>query len=300
MITDKNKAFLALAWISFFWGTTYVASKIATHEIPGLFLASVRLLSSGVLITAWFFLKGYKLPDRKTCFILFVQSVFLLIFGNGLSTWAIQYISGGLASIISALIPLEIVLFSILILRKTKFTMLLFAGLFAGLAGLLIIFNEYLAEIFQKEYSFGILLALVAGIMWSIGSVITSKYKTDVNLLFGAGIQMFIAGVILLPLSILSGHSVNLMHASSGAIVSLCYLIVIGSVITYSMFIYANVKLSAARVSVYAYINPVIAILLGWLILKEKLNLSIAIGTAITLLGVYIVNNEFRKQTKLI
>ncbi|MFN0275367.1 MAG: DMT family transporter [Chitinophagales bacterium] len=296
---DNNKAFLALAWISFFWGTTYIASKIATHEIQGLFLAAVRLLCSGIIIVTWFLLKGHRIPDIKTLFILSIQSIFLLILGNGLSTWAIQYISSGLASIISALIPLEIVLFSILILKKTRFTLLLLIGLFAGFGGLLIIFHEYFADIFQKEYAFGIMLALIAGVMWSIGSVITSKYKTTTNVLFGAGIQMLIAGIILLPICIASGYSMNLFEANTESILSLIYLIIIGSVITYSLFIYANIKLNPARVSVYAYINPVVAILLGWLILQEKLNGWIALGTLITLTGVYIVNNEFRKQRKI-
>ncbi|MBC8045494.1 MAG: EamA family transporter [Fimbriimonadaceae bacterium] len=292
----NNKAFLALVWISFFWGTTYVASKIATQEIPGLFLSAVRLFVSGILITGWFLLRGSKLPDKKILAILFVQSIFLLIFGNGLSTWGIQYISGGLASIISALIPLEIVLFSILIIRKTKITLLLFAGLLAGLAGLYIIFHEYLNELLQPQYTFGVILSLCAGVMWSIGSVLTTKYKLSIDLLFGAGIQMLFAGIVLLPISILSGHSMNLLHAQTDSILSLIYLIIIGSVISYSLFIYANSKLSAARVSIYAYINPIVAILLGWMILREKLNIYIIIGTVITLAGVYVVNNEFRKQ----
>jgi len=294
---ENKKAVFALAWISFFWGTTYVASKIATEEIPGLFLSAVRMLISGVLITGWYLLRGYKMPEKKTLVLLFIQSIFLLIFGNGLSTWAIQYISGGLASIISALIPLEIVLFSILIIRKTKVTVLLFAGLVAGIAGMLIIFHEYLSDLLKPEFAFGAVLSLTAGIMWSIGSVLTSKNQLNIDLIFGVGIQMLIAGVILIPVCIASGQSKNLLHVQLDSLLCLLYLIIIGSVISYTLFVYANTKLSAARVAVYAYINPIVAIILGWLILQEKLNLYIGIGTIITLVGVYIVNNEFRKQT---
>jgi drug/metabolite transporter (DMT)-like permease len=237
------------------------------------------------------------MPEKKTLVLLFIQSIFLLIFGNGLSTWAIQYISGGLASIISALIPLEIVLFSILIIRKTKVTVLLFAGLVAGIAGMLIIFHEYLSDLLKPEFAFGAVLSLTAGIMWSIGSVLTSKNQLNIDLIFGVGIQMLIAGVILIPVCIASGQSKNLLHVQLDSLLCLLYLIIIGSVISYTLFVYANTKLSAARVAVYAYINPIVAIILGWLILQEKLNLYIGIGTIITLVGVYIVNNEFRKQT---
>lgn len=295
-MSEKRKAVLALVWISFFWGTTYVASKIATADIPGIFVSSVRMFVSGLVITIWFLAKGYKLPNKREFGIIFLQSLFLLIFGNALSTWAIQYISGGLASIISALIPIEIVLFSILIIRSTKVTLLLFAGLIAGLGGLVIIFHEYLDDLLKPGYVFGALLSLAGGIMWSVGSVLTSKYKLQINLLFGVGLQMLIAGIVLIPISIISGQSINLMHVKPDAIYSLLYLIVIGSIITYSLFIYANNKLTAARVSVYAYINPIVAILLGWLILHEKLNIYIILGTLVTLSGVYLVNHEFKKQ----
>lgn len=295
-MSEKRKAVLALVWISFFWGTTYVASKIATADIPGIFVSSVRMFVSGLVITIWFLAKGYKLPNKQEFGIIFLQSLFLLIFGNALSTWAIQYISGGLASIISALIPIEIVLFSILIIRSTKVTLLLFAGLIAGLGGLVIIFHEYLDDLLKPGYAFGAVLSLAGGVMWSVGSVLTSKYKLQINLLFGVGLQMLIAGVVLIPISIISGQSINLMHVNPDAIYSLLYLIVIGSIITYSLFIYANNKLTAARVSVYAYINPIVAILLGWLILHEKLNFYIILGTLVTLSGVYLVNHEFKKQ----
>ena len=293
---EKNFALFAVSWISFFWGTTYIAAKIATEEIPGLFVSAVRLFIAGIIICSYFLIKNYTLPGKKELLIIFYQSIFLLIFGNGVSTWAMQYISGGLASIISAIIPLEIVLFSIFFTKTTRVTGLLFIGLLAGAGGLFLIFHEYLDELMMPEYRFGIFLSFFAGIMWSIGTVYTSKQQSNTNLFFSVGLQMLMAGIVLIPISILSGQTINLQHAGTDALISVFYLIVVGSIITYSLFIYANSKLPAARVSIYAYINPLVAIFLGSILLHEKLNAAIIIGAVITLASVFLVNHEFKKQ----
>jgi len=296
---SKDKAFIALGIVSFFWGTTYLASRIGAQEMPGFFLSTVRLFISGAILVSWFLFKGEKLPDRKTMFKLTQQGVFMLILGNGLQTWAMQYITSGLAAIIASLTPLLIVLFSFLMIRKTRITKILLFGLLVGLVGIVIIFFDYLHDLLNPQFAFGTLLSLTATVMWAFGTVYTAGNKLKINLLFGAGLQMLIAGIIMIPISIFTGKTVNLLHTNTEAWLALIYLIIFGSLITYSAYLYAMSNLPPSRVSIYAYINPILAVLLGWLVLGEKLNSHVAFGTIITLAGVYLVNFEFRKQSVL-
>jgi drug/metabolite transporter (DMT)-like permease len=298
MNSTNNKALIALAIVSFFWGTTYLASRIGAQEMPGLFLAALRQFISGSILLTWFLLRGYAIPNATTLKKILVQGIFMLCLGNGLSTWAIQYISSGLAAIIAALIPLLVTLFSILLLKNASFTRMMVAGLVVGLIGISAIFYEYLEELLNPEFTFGILLNLTAITCWAFGSVYIAKSNLQIDVLYGVGWQMFLSGCIMLPVSFLIGQSINPLTIHTNALMALAYLIVIGSILSYGAYVYSIKHLPPSRASIYAYINPVIAVILGALILHEKLNFNVGFGTAITLAGVFIVNNEFRKQIK--
>jgi drug/metabolite transporter (DMT)-like permease len=146
MRTDLRKAYIALGLVSFFWGTTYLASKITAHYMPGFFLAGVRQFISGLVLVLWFFAKGYKLPDLRSLKHIAVQSFFLLCISNGLLTWAMEYISSGLGAIIAGLVPLFVAIFSIILLRYAKFTKMMAVGLIIGFGGIATIFYEYLVN----------------------------------------------------------------------------------------------------------------------------------------------------------
>ncbi|HYV93276.1 MAG TPA: EamA family transporter [Chitinophagales bacterium] len=297
--SSNNKALIALAIVSFFWGTTYLASRIGAQEMPGLFLAAIRQFVSGSILLAWFMVvKRYTIPDKSTLRKIFAQGFFMLVLGNGLSTWSVQYISSGLAAIIAALIPLLVVLFSIMMLKNASFTRNMILGLVIGLAGITAIFYEYLSDLLNPEYAFGLVLNLVAISCWAFGTVYTSKNKLQIDLLYGVGWQMFLSGCIMLPLSFLLGQTTNFKGVHLDGFLSLAYLIIIGSLLCYSAYVYSIKHLPPARATIYAYINPIIAVFLGWLILDERLNLNVGFGTAVTIVGVYMVNNEFRKQLK--
>jgi drug/metabolite transporter (DMT)-like permease len=298
MNSNHNRALVALAIVSFFWGTTYLASRIGAQEMPGLFLAALRQFISGTILLAYFLLRGYSIPDRSTLVKILTTGFFMLCLGNGLSTWSVQYITSGLAAIIAALIPLLIALFSVLFLKNVLFTKKMLLGLLIGLAGIAAIFYEYLDQLLNPEFAFGILLNLVAIACWAFGSVYIAKNTLKIDVLYGVAWQMFLSGIIMLPLSYLIGQSMNLRDINTAAIYSLAYLIVIGSILSYGAYVYAINHLPPSQASLYAYINPIIAVFLGWLILHEKLNANVGFGTVVTLAGVFIVNNEFKKQVK--
>ena len=290
-------AYVALALVSFFWGTTYIASRISARHVPGLYIAATRQFIAGLLMVSFFKLRSVPWPDRRSLFRIAVQAFFLLCISNSLLTWALQYIPGGLAAIIAGLVPLFIALFSVFFLRHAKFTLLMLAGLIIGFSGILVIFYDHLKEFVNPDFAFGIILSFIATVSWSFGSVYSSKYKQNTDILFSVGLQMLIAGSIMLPVCFLTGQYTNLLLADRDSLLGIAYLVVFGSLIAYSAYVYMLKKLPPAQGSVYAYINPVVAIFFGWLLLHEKMSSHIVTGSVITLGGVFLVNKEFKKQT---
>jgi drug/metabolite transporter (DMT)-like permease len=295
MKKELTRAYIALGLVSFFWGTTYIASRVGAQHMPGFFMAGVRQFLSGFIMVSFFLLKGYKIPEWKVLKTIFIQGIFLLCIANGLLTWAMQYISGGLAAIIVALVPLFIALFTVWLSQCAKITKWMIVGLIIGFVGVITIFYNYMGDLKNKSFLFGIGLSLISVLSWSFGTVYTSKQKPPISILFNVGLQMLIAGTIMLIISGITGNYINLAAATQSSWIALLYLIVFGSLIAYSAFVFAISKLPPTLVSIYAYINPVVAVGLGWLLLSEKMNAIMAIGMAITLSGVYVVNREFKK-----
>jgi len=295
MKKDLNKAYLALAIVSFFWGTTYIAAKIGAQHIPGLFLAGIRQLLSGAILVGFFLLKGHTLPGWDTLKRISVQSIFLLCISNGLMTWSVEYSSGGLAAIIAALVPLFIALFTVWLSKCATITWKMLIGLLVGFAGVVVIFYNYLGQLQDRSFLFGISLAATGTLSWAFGTVYSSRQKPPISILFNVGLQMLIAGVIMLIVCGITGRYVNLYTADTHSLLALLYLIVFGSLIAYSAYVFMISKLPPTQVSVYAYINPVVAVTCGWLLLSEQMNVHMILGTAITLAGVYLVNIEAKK-----
>jgi drug/metabolite transporter (DMT)-like permease len=299
------KAYWALGIVSFFWGTTYLAMRIGAHDIPGMFLAGIRNLTAGSILVSFFLLKGHRFPAKEVLWKIALQGFFMLAIGNGLMTWSMQFITSGLAAILGALVPLLMAVFSLMMLENSRFTRPILIGLLLGFLGIGAIFYEYLSDLLNPKFSFGIMLCVIATSSWAFGSVFTarnaqfseSRQLAKPNPLFSAGIQMLTAGMILTIISFVTGHTVDLGQVPAKALYSLIYLILIGSLLSYVAYVYALSKLPPSQVSVYAYVNPVVAVILGYLVLQEKLNLYVGLGVAITLAGVYLVNNEFRKQS---
>ena len=296
MKKEIQKGYIALGIVSLFWGTSYTASKIGNTYIPAIFMAGVRQFIAGLILTVFFLCKKYPLPARDDFKKIFFQGMLLLFLGNGLVTWALEFISSGLAAIIAALTPLFVALFTMVFSKYTKVSGWMFIGLVTGLSGICVIFYDYLGQIGNRSFMTGISMALLSVLAWSFGSVYSSRQKLSVNILFSVGLQMLISGTILLVICFISGKYVNLLHEPVAGWYALFYLIVIGSLLSYSAYVYAISKLPPTLVSVYAYINPVVAILLGWILLKEKMNVHMLPGTVIILYAVYLVNRESNRQ----
>ena len=224
------------------------------------------------------------------------RELLLLCIANGSLTWSLQYISSGLAAIIAALVPLFIALFSVWLSECAKITRWMMTGLLIGFLGVLTIFYDYLDLLKNTSFVTGISLAFISTLAWSFGTVYTSKQKTSIPVLFNVGLQMLAGGSVMLVLCFVSGQYINLVNATNSAWYALLYLIFFGSLLAYSAYVIAFTKLPSTLASIYAYINPLVAIVFGWLLLQEKMNVHMIFGTLITLAGIYLVKREFKKQ----
>jgi drug/metabolite transporter (DMT)-like permease len=295
MKKDLHKAYFALALVSFFWGTTYIAARIGAQHMPGLFVSGIRQFLSGSILVGVFLLRGYSLPGWAVLKKISVQSVFLLCIANGLLTWSVEYISGGLAAIIAALVPLFIALFTVWLSKCATITRWMMLGLIIGFAGVLVIFYDYLGQLQNRSFLLGVILAILSTLSWSFGTVYSSKQKPPIDILFNVGIQMLIAGIVVLTVCAITGKYINPINIGRSSWLALAYLVVFGSLVAYSAYVFVISKLPPTQASVYAYINPIVAVILGWLLLSERMNVLMIVGTVITLGGVYLVNREFKK-----
>jgi drug/metabolite transporter (DMT)-like permease len=288
-------AWLAFASVSIFWGTTFLAIRLGVQSMPPFVMAGLRHFTAGILICSFFLIKGYKLPTLAQLKVCVVNGILLLVFGNGLVSWAEIYISSGLAALICALSPIAIISANSIWGSKEKIRPLAIVGIAICVGAQVLIFKNNLQELADPRYLQGILFLLIAIVSWGVGSVYVKHNQTGLHPLYGASFQMLSAGVILLVFGTSIGEW-SAFHPTEEGIWSLVYLVGIGSVIGYGSYMYVLKQLPAAIVSTYAYINTVVAVALGWLWLSEPVDGLVWVAVLLTIAGVYLVNNSSSKQ----
>jgi drug/metabolite transporter (DMT)-like permease len=296
MAKENFKAYLAWMAVCIVWGTTYLAIRIGVAELPPMLFAGIRWIIAGLIFLSYLRFKGVKLPVKEDIIPLAIIGILLLGFGNGLVVVGEQWISSGLAALLITTLPFWIVGFESLLPRGPRLNLFVVTGIFLGLAGVSLIFGSHWKELLEPGYLLGILAILGAEIAWSIGSVY-SKYRriSDLNPLMGAAVQMLIAGTALTSLGVILGEPAEVNFTQDG-LLALAYLTLVGSIFGYGSYIYAIAHLPLSLVSTYAYINPVIALYLGWLILDERLDFVILIAAVIIIAGVVLVKKGSDKQ----
>jgi drug/metabolite transporter (DMT)-like permease len=284
---------LALAWVSFFWGTTWIASKEGVRYIPGIQMAAIRQFISGLLYIGFFLWIKAPWPKGKQWKTIVILAILNFTLSNGLGTAGVKYISSGLGAIIAAIFPIWIVIISFF--RGEKIAKLAVTGLVISFGGVCVIFYEHLGDFLIPDFRLGIILSVLATITWAFGTLHTKKKVTSFNPYFSLGLQMFISSILLFAYNGATGISVTLSEIPANTWYAIAYLVIVGSLITFSIFIYSLQHLPAEVSSIYAYINPIVAVILGAMIFDETLTMAIAIGGGITLAGLYMVNYSLRK-----
>ena len=291
----KAKALFALALVCFLWGTTWLASKEGVKHIPdALQMAAIRQLLGGTCYVAFFLYKRAALPKGKEWIPVLVLSFLNFMVSNGLSTLALQFkISAGLGAIIGAIFPLWIVVIG-LFTSKGKMPLLAITGLLMGFAGVCIIFYDHLNEFLDPTFRWGIIFSVIATWTWAIATLYTKKQALHFNPYFSLGLQMLISGVVLYSFSTATGRAISLTSIPWQTWASIGYLVIFGSLIAFICYLYALQNLPTGQASIYAYINPIVAVLSGWLVFNESITMYIIIGGLVTLLGVYLVIRAFK------
>lgn len=261
--------------------------------MPALQLAAIRQFIGGTLYISFFIFKKIPWPKGKQWKSIFILSILNFVLSNGLSTWGVKYISSGLGAIIGAIVPLWIVI--ITLFRGEKLARLGVFGLVISFGGVCVIFYDHLSDFINPNFRFGIFISIISTLTWAFGSLYTKKKAASFNPYFSLGLQMFISSIFLFALTGATGTAVALSSIPAISWWSIAYLVVFGSVLTFIAFIYALQHLPAEITSIYAYINPIIAVILGAIIFGETLNAAIAIGGGVTLGGLYMVNYAMRK-----
>ncbi|MCG9791817.1 DMT family transporter [Flavobacterium algicola] len=287
---------LAMLWVGFFWGTTWIASKEGVRYIPAIQMVATRQFLAGSIYIIYFLTTKKPWPKGKQWKTIIILAILNFTFSNGLSTIGVKYISSGLGSIISAIFPIWVVIISFF--KGEKIAKLAVTGLLVSFAGICVVFYEHLSDFLIPDFRLGILFSVTATITWAFGTLYAKKKASNYDPYFSLGFQMFISSLILFTYNGATGTFVSLVEIPAITWFAIGYLVIIGSLVTFTIFIYSLQHLPPEVSSLYVYINPIVAILLGSVIFDESLTFPIILGGAVTLLGLFIVNKSLRQSRK--
>jgi drug/metabolite transporter (DMT)-like permease len=286
------KLLLAFAVIYLVWGSTYLAIRIGVREVPPLLLAAMRFLVAGLVLYGWARAKGAPAPTPREWVVASGMGAMVFLFDYGLLFWAEQRVPSGIAAVVLATIPVFITLLEIAILRTQRLTARLALALLVGIAGVIVLVNPSASFGEAPIDRAGAAALLVSALSWSLATVMTRKVKLPQSKSMSSAAQMTSGGVQLLLAAAIAGEF-SRFHPGSvswNAWLALLYLIVAGSVIAYTAYIWLLHYESPTKVGTYAYVNPVVAVLLGYFAGGEAIGSRTLLGTALVLASVIAIN----------
>jgi drug/metabolite transporter (DMT)-like permease len=291
------KTLLAFAIIYFVWGSTFLAIRVGVHEVPPLLLAGMRFFAAGIILFAWMRATGTASPTRREWASATVLAVLIFLVDYGLVFWAEQRVPSGITAVMLATIPVFTALLEILILRTQKLTLRLACALVVGLAGVAVLVSRSVGFGDAPIDRSGAIALVVGAISWSLASVLSRKLTLPDSKVMSSGAQMLVGGILLLLAAAIFGefNSFHWRAVSSGAWLALAYLIVAGSIIAFTAYVWLIHHESPTKVGTYAYVNPVIAVLLGYFLAGEALGARTAVGTLLVLVSVIVITTTPKK-----
>ena len=295
----SKKVLIILSFISIYliWGSTYMFNKIAVAEIQPMFLGSIRFGVAGILILI--ICRLMKLPlkiSKKELRNVAIAGFLFLVYGNGMYVWALQYVDSGFGALIASTQPLFILLLLRLIDGK-KMQLKSIIGVGLGIVGIYLLVSQKNITTSDKTM-LGIFMMLTCVLSWSFGSVFVSKAELPKKFFVSTGYQMTISGVLLFILSFVFGeeHSLPIVWSNQTKF-SVVFLLFFGSIIAFTTFNYLLKNVSPEKVATSAYVNPIIAMILGAIVLNEQFSNQSIIASMVLLTGVYFINSR-KRQTK--
>jgi drug/metabolite transporter (DMT)-like permease len=286
-----RRAYVAWLLVCLIWGTTYLAIRVALDSIPPFLMAAMRWLAAAGILIPLFAARGERLPRPREWPAFLIPGLLMIGVGNGAVVWAQQYVPSGLASVLVAVTPFWMVGVDRFSGSTDRLTPRRLLGLVVGFSGILLLLWPELQLGEGGSFLAGVLAIQLASLGWAIGSGFTKRRPPGENVLVTSAFQMLFAGVVLLGVGSAMGEW-RALSFNGRTIAALAYLVCVGSLVGYTAYAYALKHLPMATVSLYAYVNPVIAVALGTLILDEPLSPRIVVASAIVLAGIALVRGK--------
>jgi drug/metabolite transporter (DMT)-like permease len=277
---------LAFGAIYVLWGTTFLAIRIAVLEFPPLFTAGLRFFIAGTLLYAYMRVRGQPNPEAIEWRNLALISICMFVVTYGAIFWAEQFVSSGVTSVIEAALPIIAIILEMFVFRTQRLEVRLFGAVLVGFCGVALLFIDNRA---QQLAVLPCLAILAGGIAWSVGAVLSGQLTLPRSKPMTAGIEMMLGGAVLLLLSAICGEMRPFPHLNLRAGLALAYLIVFGSLIAYTAYVWLLGRMSVTRVASHAYINPLIAVALGYFAAGEIVTLRTLISALLVLGSVSLI-----------
>jgi drug/metabolite transporter (DMT)-like permease len=302
MITDTHrptwKTLLAFAIIYFVWGSTFLAIRVGVREVPPFLLAGIRFLVAGLVLYGWMIARGERAPKAREWASVSVIAIMIFVLDYGLLFWAEQRVPSGIAAVMMATIPVFMALSEVIFLRTQRLTARLAVALAIGLGGVAVLTSHSLDLGGEPIDARGAVALVVASVSWSIASALMRKLPLPPSKVMTSGAEMLAGGMFLIVTAGALGEFRG-FHPSSvsrEAWFSLAYLIVPGSIIAYTAYVWLIARESPTKVGTYAYVNPVVAVLIGYLWGGEGLGVRTILGTVFVLISVVVITTMGAKK----
>ncbi|HEV2442000.1 MAG TPA: EamA family transporter [Steroidobacteraceae bacterium] len=276
---------LAFAAIYVLWGGTFLAIRLAVLELPPLFASGVRFLIAGGALYVFMRVRGDASPSLREWQSIALTSLCLFVATYAALFWAEQYVPSGVASVIEATLPITAMVLEVFLFRQQRFHLRTGAALLLGFLGVawLLIRNQHTFPVFPC------LIILASGAAWSLGAVLTRSMRRPRSLPLTAGAQMMLGGMVLLALSKATGELHTLPRITPQAAAALLYLIVAGSLLGFTAYVWLLARMPVTRVASHAYVNPLIALALGYFVAREALTPSMLLASALVIASVVLI-----------
>ena len=288
---SRWKVLLAFAIIYLVWGSTFFAIRVGVREVPPFLLAGMRFLVAGAVMYAWMRAKGTPSPTVRQWSAVTLLAVLIFVVDYGLVFWAEQRVPSGITAVMLGTIPVFMTVSEILIMKTQRLTLRLACALLVGVAGVGVLVSRSVSLGDAPVDPVGAGALIVAAVGWSIGSALTRKLPLPASKAMSSGSQMLAGGVLLLMLAAAfhEFRGFQLQAVSARAWAALVYLIIAGSIVAFTAYVWLIHHESPTKVGTYAYVNPVVAVLVGYFFGGEGLGVRTIAGTALVLVSVVVI-----------
>ncbi|MCB9419711.1 MAG: drug/metabolite exporter YedA [Ardenticatenaceae bacterium] len=297
---NKNaiKIVIAFAAIYIIWGTTYLAIRIAVETLPPFLMAGVRFVLAGLVTFVFLRSRGVPLPTREQWRSAAIIGAFLLVGGNGFVTWSEQQVPSGMAALIIATDPLWITVFDWLIFKGAKPGKKTVFGLILGFLGIVLLIGPGQMQGTSGISLFSLAVLFMAPVLWSLGSLYSREAALPENAFMATAVEMLCGGSFLVIAGLLTGETARLDWAgiSLRSLTAMAYLTIFGSIVAFTAYVWLLKMVQASKVATYTYVNPVIAVFLGWLILSETVTAQTLIAVPSIILAVGLITTQTTKK----